>query len=640
MRGAFLVLLLLAGAVLAQDSDGDGLSDFEERHKYFTDPEAKDSDGDGVPDGDWNERREYAYTVRTIVQVLRPAEAICDDYQDARVLDETDSYVELEVVHYPRNTVAEAIRANPDWRTDAAAPRECLEPTTTSNWDKEMRAELLAALAADGIDVSALDDRAVVERVSAWLLHRAKYVGDFTAFFTHFPDGRAAVLPGLEEAVAQYAQGDLSIEERWERDLFAKGMFRNRTHGSCTSSSIYLQGCLRAVGIPTRTVLCIPAVDASDDREMQMVRKGLTHHRVRQTVLDALGRIRGSWSSHTFNEVWVGGRWRRLNYSKLGQDILDSSCFGLMTHVLTVRDWADANEAETVGRRQHLGRFDDVFGHRNPYSALTVADRFGPHARVANEPLPEFKELTVTRAIWYDSPDRPGDVSMNLGDAASGHILLQVKENREGEGTGQYATFWEQVGKAFVLRAEGQPEVKARAERGYWGMGWFYLRIPPEELGKMPVDVPFVVVPLNGDAEYKWIVGQDVTLARAAPFTELTIEAAVFSDDPSLPEWIRTDLRKRGLYVLLRPREWEGWEKFKRFTAEADDTFFLEAEGSPAIELHTGTGGITADGGELRFAMGHLSAEPARGVRYRIRPRNERPDRRWIVAEGIEVVHE
>ena len=42
----------------------------------------------------------------------------------------------------------------------------------------------------------------------------------------------------------------------------------------------------------------------------------------------------------------------------------------------------------------------------------------------------------------------------------------------------------------------------------------------------------------------------------------------------------------------------------------------------------------------MRFAVGHLSPEPAKGVRYRIRPRNDRPDRRWVVVDGLEVVRE
>ena len=35
-----------------------GLSDFQEIHKYRTDPAKVDSDGDGVLDGEWRERRE------------------------------------------------------------------------------------------------------------------------------------------------------------------------------------------------------------------------------------------------------------------------------------------------------------------------------------------------------------------------------------------------------------------------------------------------------------------------------------------------------------------------------------------------------------------------------------------------------
>src|SRR5262245_28385191 len=38
------------------DTDGDGLSDFHETHKYRTDPRKKDTAGQGVPDGDWQQR--------------------------------------------------------------------------------------------------------------------------------------------------------------------------------------------------------------------------------------------------------------------------------------------------------------------------------------------------------------------------------------------------------------------------------------------------------------------------------------------------------------------------------------------------------------------------------------------------------
>ena len=54
------------------DSDGDGLSDFHEAHKYRTDPKKKDTAGKGVPDGDWQQRRDFTYSVRAVIRVMPP----------------------------------------------------------------------------------------------------------------------------------------------------------------------------------------------------------------------------------------------------------------------------------------------------------------------------------------------------------------------------------------------------------------------------------------------------------------------------------------------------------------------------------------------------------------------------------------
>ena len=140
------------------DSDGDGLSDFQETHKYRTDPTRRDSDGDGTPDGDWNERREYTYTIRTVLRVLPPINEaeINDDYQDARVLAKTNRYYELEVIHYPLSTCQETIEANSDWRKGAARMVDYVKPGVTTNWDARMHRDILEALAKDGIDPDAL----------------------------------------------------------------------------------------------------------------------------------------------------------------------------------------------------------------------------------------------------------------------------------------------------------------------------------------------------------------------------------------------------------------------------------------------------------------------------------------------------
>ena len=123
-----LALLTLPAGARADDpdSDGDGLSDFQEIHKYRTDPHKKDTAGQGVSDGDWQGRREHTYSVRAVLRVMPPynLKALNDDYQDVRVLAQKKECAELEVVVYPLNANAEDIHGNPNWKNDYAGMRE------------------------------------------------------------------------------------------------------------------------------------------------------------------------------------------------------------------------------------------------------------------------------------------------------------------------------------------------------------------------------------------------------------------------------------------------------------------------------------------------------------------------------------
>src|SRR5262249_2597529 len=267
------------------DTDGDGLSDFQETHKYRTDPKNKDTAGKGVSDGDWQQRREFTYSVRAVIRVMPPynLQALNDDYQDVRVRKETREFVELEVVVYPLNSNAGAIKANPKWKNDYAGMKEYLAPGITTNWDEEMRKDLLRELAKDGIDPDKLTDREVVERVSRWLFERSRSRSMFCTFYVGFRDGKPEVLPGLEKAF-QNDKGDpkWTVQEQLEHELFGKEMFARKTYGTCTSTAVYQTTVLRALGIPTRMILCIPLADGSDPAQIEMIEKGLTNHRVRQ----------------------------------------------------------------------------------------------------------------------------------------------------------------------------------------------------------------------------------------------------------------------------------------------------------------------------------------------------------------------
>jgi hypothetical protein len=512
-----LAMCFQMGSALASvaedlDSDGDGLSDYQEIHKYLTDPQKKDSDSDGIPDGGWDERQEYTYTIRSVVKVIRLVniETINDDYQDARVLSENENYIELEVVHYPFNTNAESIGANTDWRKPAACMKEYLEPGITTNWDPKMREDLLKKLRNDRIELEHLTDKAVVEKVSRGLLSQARYRYMFGTYFVHFPNGKPAIFPGLEDAFKrEKGNTKLPLNEHFQHELFGRGMFYNKSYGTCTSVATYLTTGLRAAGIPTRMVLAIPVVDPSDAKQLQMLEERLTNHEVRHTLGKALLSFSQGFTAHTFNEVYVGGRWRRLDYSKLGQNIYGDGAMGLLTRVNTFKDLSEANLAATWGLRYGKGSRDSIFRHSNPYRTTEISDHFGPYCNMPNPAVEELKKVIITKAYWFFSDERPEWIKEeSVRKDEDGHILVHVDVSFE-----DLRPIYPRLDKDFVLSAKGHPTICAKAERGYWNSEC-YIRIPETEITKMAKGVPYTLAPANPNKEYQWIVEKDVWITR------------------------------------------------------------------------------------------------------------------------------
>ena len=512
---SFLIFSSFAGAETRSeadgDGDGDGLSDFWEVHKYGTDPNEADSDGDGVSDFDWAERREYAYTVRRVVHVLKPVtpEFLNDDYQDIRVLDEGQWHVELEVIHYPFNTVAETLGADTKpvpYPEDLAV---WMEPGLTSDWDEDLRKALLASLDKDGINVAELSDVEIVKQVSKWLLARAKHQDGFTTFLTSF-DGEGN--PYMDDIFAEKAKKQekltgMSMKEWWPREISARGMFEHRTRGSCTSSAIYLSGCLRALGIPTRTVLCIPLIDASDERERALVKSRLSNHQVRGFVEDYAYKSQNAWASHTFNEVWVAGRWRRLNYDRLGQNILDANYMGLMTHIATFHDWADAKMADTVGRREHLPIFASLFGGTNPYSTIALSDSFGEHCTLENpKQSPAHSDPVVTQVFWTDSPQLPESIRKRCVESKRFGLILLVPAIDSTRQAGRAIRssdpkFYVQAGKNGRFEAKLDPGCIWTRKTG----AYLYLPLDKTFANRFQGDGHYRLQPRNeGDRDVVW----------------------------------------------------------------------------------------------------------------------------------------
>jgi len=214
----------------------------------------------------------------------------------------------------------------------------------------------------------------------------------FTTFYIYYPNGQPKVYPGLEDAFEREFNRDKdnyawTIGRHFEHELLGKSMFYNKTHGSCTSFAVYLTTVLQALGIPTRMVILAPAVDASNREQLILVKDRITQNKVREIMLAGLRRSSKGFTNHTVNEVYVGSRWCRLNYNKLGQPILDQHLFGLQTHVRTFNDLSEAKLAPTWGWRYAKGERSAVFKHSNPYSAVDISDLFGCHSNIPNPPF-------------------------------------------------------------------------------------------------------------------------------------------------------------------------------------------------------------------------------------------------------------
>jgi hypothetical protein len=279
-------------------------------------------------------------------------------------------------------------------------------------------------------------------------------------------------------------------------------MYERETRGSCTSSAIYLSGCLRAAGIPTRTVLCIPLVDANDERERELISKRLQHPRVRRIAAAAAEAGIGSWTSHTFNEVWVGGRWRRLNYSKLGQGILDGQCLGLMIHIATFHDWADARMSATVGRRQKLDQYDDICGGRNPYSTISLRDQVGVHCTGVSLEV-EATSMRVQALHWTDDSALPSDIVSGCAERGRFGLIAVVRAIEQSD----LKDFLDGADPGVVLEAEEHASISTRLDKGCWwyknGTAYVYLPFGEREREQLAHGVEYKARASNAKPGYR-----------------------------------------------------------------------------------------------------------------------------------------
>jgi len=390
MRKALLGTIFLCSAITGWCYQGGQISDYAKAHKYFGD-----------------DPKEYTYTITSVMQFAKPFDVadMTDDYQDARLIAQDEDSATVEITYYPLNTNRDGIGENPNWKRDYARMTKYLAPTPTENWDEKMRSDLLAELRRDGIDPYTLTDLQVVKQVSRWLKRRSRFTQAFGIWFVHYPEGKPDVLPLLREAFdKQKPTPGTTDQEMFDQEVLGRSMFYGRVHGSCTSYAVYLATALRALGIPSRSVFFVPPADGNDREQKELLLSAIHHSAVRATIQRGLPH--GGFANHLFNEAFVGNRWVRVNYDVVGQNTLDDSYLGLMTHILTTDSLSHMPMAETWGRRYALyPAVGPKLSSQNPYRLLKVSDHFGAHANIANPGVKEGNRALRT----VMAPPRPKD---------------------------------------------------------------------------------------------------------------------------------------------------------------------------------------------------------------------------------------
>jgi transglutaminase-like putative cysteine protease len=457
------------------------------------------------------------YTITSTLQILKPYSVadMKDDFQDVRLIAEDADSCTVEITYYPLHQPS--IGENPRWREEYAGMSEYLRSTPTENWDETMRRDLLAELRDAGIHPDRLTDKQLVEQVSRWAMRRSKGTSAFAIWTLHYPEGKATVFPPLRAAFdREKSKSSHTDEQLIAREALGRSMFYDKVHGSCTSSSVYLGTIFRALGIPTRIVFCVPPFDPNDAKQAAMFYDNIRHHRVRETVRSALDGMTG-FVNHLFNEVFVGGRWVRLNYSTLGQPILDARYFGLLTHTFTCADLSQAPLAETWGMRYFRYReAQPKLTSVNPYRLIAVRDHFGARANIDNPVVPvnELRTATIIKLLRPDSTQIPSWVDRSNLAKLNVDLLIAFKEWIPGSHL-QMRVFEKRVGQEFRLVAAGYPDLQARLHglklsQGNGSFQAYALKIDEADRKNVVGGVGYALQPINTNSNYIWQTAPDL----------------------------------------------------------------------------------------------------------------------------------
>lgn len=463
------------------------------------------------------------YMIKAQMEFVKPIalDAMQTSWQTAKLISETQNTVTYEISLNPLYDFSPPSQGNPNWQRDnAAAPALApyLVPGVTTNWDNAMREDLIRTLREDGIDIAQLTDLEVVRKVSEWLFSqrggRFTYHSLFIPYYVKFQNGGVIVPDELRFVFdAEKRRDNIQTDaDAFEAGLFGRTMYLKRRRGDCTASAILQATVLKALGIPTRIVMSTSLADANNASQFDLVKNHMRHEHTRKRLLEGLAQQQNSWSNHSFNEVYINGRWVRLNYNELGQPVVDRYYLGLMVQVARVNDWSEAN-LTTWGLHQ-VQQKPAGFSY-NPYRLISLEDRFfdADFERQNQGPFQELKQIKMTSIKHVTDSSLSQSVRNNIPSSAQFFVTIDTSDSLTYDYV-YFRLFRQKASEAFGLRADGVPEVSLRIagtqtnpEEQYAG---FYLYAFDSSAMRSGVTYTLQAPPFVG--EYGWLQDAPLTI--------------------------------------------------------------------------------------------------------------------------------
>ena len=340
----------------SNDSDEDGLTDYDEITKYYTDPANPDSDNDGLLDSEWNERQEHTSTLYVKMRIITPfnTESMNDHFQDINVIEENKNNLLFELIFYPDSyhIVEELPFGSIDYTTQNF--QKFLEPDPLMNFDDEMTSMVQGEIYSNSQDLSDLD---VLESMFRWEKGRVKMMPGTTDKSKPYPEPFLDIEITEEDEITfpstpimfsgkprepEYSQfySDELHNREWQMEniILGKEMFLNKSHGSCGSTANFHSTILRSIGIPTRIIQTVPVVNTSSTSQMKLLDE--LPNNVKSSLLSQMGY------NHFLVEAFIGGRWIRVNNNTY-EDRFEMR--GAFIKIIEFDSWKNVSFARTWG---------------------------------------------------------------------------------------------------------------------------------------------------------------------------------------------------------------------------------------------------------------------------------------------------